>query len=106
MLHTYLLIFGVVVLAAGVQGFLAGSTISLIAAGILGACLLVAAFLLGSNTTVALVLALIGCVGIAGRFTPNFLKASDKVAALWPAGILAVMGIIGLVMVVQAFLKR
>jgi uncharacterized membrane protein (UPF0136 family) len=106
MLHTYLLIFGAIVLAAGVQGFLAGSTVSLIAAGILGACLLVAAFLLGSNHTVALVLALIGCLGIAGRFVPTFLKAGDKMAALWPAGILAVLGIVGLVMVVQAFLKR
>jgi uncharacterized membrane protein (UPF0136 family) len=106
MLKTYLIVFGAVVIAGAVQGFLKGSTASLIAGGALGALLLAGAFLLGSNTTVALILALVGCLGIAGRFVPAFLKADDKLGALWPAGILAVLAIIGLVLVVQAFLRK
>jgi len=106
MLKTYLFIFGAVILAAGIQGAIAGSAISLIAAGVLGGLVLAGGYFLGTKTTLALVLALIGAFGIAGRFLPNFLKAPDKAAAIWPAGILATLAVISLVLTIMAFVRR
>jgi hypothetical protein len=106
MLKPYLFLFGAIILAAGLQGALAGSMISLIAAAVLGGLVLAGAFLLGTNTTMALVFALIGALGIAGRFLPTFLKAPDKAAAIWPAGVLAILGVIALVLVIMAFVRR
>jgi uncharacterized membrane protein (UPF0136 family) len=103
-LYEFLLIFGVVILVAGVQGLLAGSKVSLIAAAVLGGCVLVGAFLLGRQTALGLVLALVGSLGIAGRFVPGFFKAKNKVAALWPAGVLGILSIVALVMVLKALI--
>jgi hypothetical protein len=86
MLKNYLLVFGAVILAAGVQGLLAGSVISIIAAGVLGGLVLAGAFMLGTKDDPRAHLALVGALGIAGRFLPAFLKAPDKAAAIWPAG--------------------
>ena len=106
MLKPYLFIFGAVILAAGIQGAIAGSVISLVAAAILGGLVLAGGYLLGTNTTMALVFALIGALGIAGRFLPSFLKAPDKAAAIWPAGVLAILAIISLVLTIMAFVRR
>jgi Transmembrane proteins 14C len=106
MLKTYFFIFGVIILGAGIQGALAGSMISLIAAAILGGLVLAGGYLLGSNMTLALVLALIGALGIAGRFLPAFLKAPDKAVAIWPAGILATLAVVSLVLTILAFVRR
>ncbi len=102
MLNTYLLIFGAIILAAGFQGFLAGSKASLIAAGILGALVIAGALFQGGVTTSAHVMALVGSLGIAGKFVPGFLKAPNKGAAIWPAGVLAIMSIVALVLVGKA----
>ncbi len=101
MLKTFLLIFGVVVIAGGVQGFLAGSKASLIAAGILGALIIAGALLLGQKPTMGLVLALVGAVGVAGRFVPAYLKADDKLGALWPAWVMAVLSVVALAWVIK-----
>jgi uncharacterized membrane protein (UPF0136 family) len=106
MLKPYLFIFGAIILAGGVQGLLAGSKASIIAAVPIAACVLIGAYLLDSKATVGLVLAGIGALAIAGRFLPAFLKAPDKAAALWPAGILAVLSIIAIVWIVVVFAKR
>jgi len=102
MLKNYLLVFGIIIVAAGFQGFLKGSKASLIAASILGGMVIAGSLLLLSNTTVALVLALVGSLGIAGKFLPGYLKAADKGKALWPAGVLGVLSIVALVMIVRA----
>ena len=105
MIKTYLIAFGAIVIAGGVQGFLKGSKASLIAGGILGALVLAVAFLQASNPKLGLILALVGSVGVAGKFVPGFLKASDKVAALWPAGILAVLSVVAVVMTVRGLMR-
>lgn len=105
MLKPYLFIFGAIVIAAGIQGMLAGSMISLIAAGILGGLILAGGFMLGTKTTVALILALIGSVGVAGKFLPTFLKSSNKGAAIWPAGVLAILSVIGIVLTVMQLIR-
>ena len=102
MLKNYLLIFGIIIVAAGFQGFLKGSKASLTAASILGGMVIAGSLLLLSSTTLALVLALVGSLGIAGKFLPGFLKAPDKGKALWPAGVLGVLSVVALVMVVRA----
>jgi hypothetical protein len=97
----YLFVFGIVVIAAGFQGFLKGSKASLIAAGILGALILVGSQMAG---TVATILALVGSLGVAGKFVPGFLKAPDKAKAIWPAGILGGMAIVAIVLIIKALL--
>jgi uncharacterized membrane protein (UPF0136 family) len=105
-LLVYIIIFAVLVIAGGVQGFLVkGSKISIIIASILGACALGGAYFLKTQPSLALVLAGLAFLGVAGRFFPAFLKAADKAAALWPAGLLGVMGVAGLCMVIYAFVS-
>ncbi len=105
MIKAYFIAFGAIVIAGGVQGFLKGSKASLIAGGILGALVLAGAFLMESNPKLGMVLALVGSLGIAGKFVPGFLKAADKAAALWPAGILALLSIVALVMTVRGLMR-
>ena len=101
----YVIVFAVLVIAGGIQGLLKGSKASIIAASILGALALVGAYLLKTNPTPALILAGLAFLGVAGRFFPAFLKAADKGAALWPAGLLGIMGIVGVCMVTYAFVS-
>jgi uncharacterized membrane protein (UPF0136 family) len=107
MLKPFLIVFGVIVLAGGIQGYVsAKSMASIIAASLIAAFVLGGAFLLGSKPTPGLVLAGLGALAVAGRFLPAFLKASDKGAALWPAGILAVLSIVAIVWIGMVLLKR
>ena len=96
-------IFGAITLAAAIQGKLAGSTISLVAGGILAVLILVGGYLLGANPTLGLILVLVGSLGVAGRFVPAFFK---KGYALWPAGTLGLLGVIGVVLAIAGFLKK
>jgi hypothetical protein len=68
----------------------------MIAAGILGGCVLVGAHL---GSMLGTVLILVGSAGVAGKFLPAFLKAKNKAGALWPAGVLGVMGAVAIVWV-------
>ena len=95
-------VFGAITLAAAVQGYLAGSPISLIAGGILGLLILAGAFLFPSNLTLALILVLVGSVGIAGRFVPGFFKTQT----LWPSGVLALLSVVGIVLALTAFVRK
>jgi uncharacterized membrane protein (UPF0136 family) len=107
MLKIYLIVFAIATIAGGIQGKVtAGSNASVIAGTICGGLLLAGAFLLASKTTLGLALALIGALAIAGRFTPVFFKAPDKMAALWPAGAMAILGIVAVVWLIYALVKR
>ena len=99
------MLFRSLVISGGVQGLLKGSKASIIAASILGVLALIGAYLLKTHPTPALVLAGLSFLGVAGKFFPAFLKATDKGAALWPAGLLGIMGIAGLCMVIYAFVS-
>jgi uncharacterized membrane protein (UPF0136 family) len=107
MLKIYLIVFGLVTIAGGIQGKVtAGSNPSLYAGVGCGALMVAGAFLLASKATLGLVLALIGALAIAGKFAPAFFKAPDKMAALWPAGTMAILGIIAVVWLVYALVKK
>ncbi|MDQ6859578.1 MAG: TMEM14 family protein [Verrucomicrobiota bacterium] len=99
----YFIIFGVLTILGGVMGYVkAGSTASIIAGSISGILLLVAAFLLPANVTIALVLGLIISLLLAGRFVPAFIKTGG----IMPAGLMSVLSVIGVLVAIAALLKR
>ena len=99
----YFLIFGLLTILGGVMGYVrAGSTASIIAGSVSGILLLVAAFLLPNNVAVGLVLAGLVSILLAGRFLPAFLKTGS----VMPAGMMAALSVIGVVMVILAWVKR
>jgi len=100
----YLLFFGVLTIAGGVMGFVkARSRASLIAGGISGALLLVSGYLVGSgNLTAGLVLGLVLSLALAGQFAPKFFRTRK----MMPAGMMAVLGVIGLVVTGMGLAQR
>jgi uncharacterized membrane protein (UPF0136 family) len=95
-LRIYLFVFGVLTVVGGVMGFVkAKSNASLIAGGISGVLLLVAGYLMGSASAQAgLILGLVVSVALAGRFVPSYLKTKKAM----PAGLMAVLSVIGVVL--------
>jgi uncharacterized membrane protein (UPF0136 family) len=92
----YFFVFGVLTIAGGVMGFVkAKSKPSLIAGGISGAALIVSGYLIGTgtNTRLGLFLGLIVSFALAGRFVGTFLKTKK----VMPAGLMAALGIIGMI---------
>jgi uncharacterized membrane protein (UPF0136 family) len=91
----YLFLFGVLTIAGGVMGFVkAGSRASIIAGGVSGALLLVSGYLVGAGDFVAgLVLGLVLSLALAGQFGPKFIRTRK----MMPAGMMAMLGVIGLI---------
>ena len=100
---TYFIIFGLLTIAGGILGFVrAGSTPSLIAGSIAGILLLVGAFLLPGNVVAGLLIAGLISLLLAGRFVPAFMRTGDWM----PAGMIAILSVIGIIMAVVAWIKR
>ena len=98
----YLLVFGVLTIAGGVMGFVkAKSRPSLIAGGISGAALIVAGYLVGTGARLGLIVGLVVSAALAGRFVMTFRK-SRKVM---PAGLMAGLGIAGVVVTALALTR-
>ena len=100
----YYFIFGALTILGGVLGFVkAGSRASLIAGGVAGALILVAAWLLRSGTVQAgLILGLVLSALLEMRFLPAFVKTKKPM----PAGMMAVLSMIGTVLSVLALVKK
>ncbi len=99
----YFIIFGLLTIAGGVIGFVkAGSTASIIAGSISGILLLLAAFLLPQQLAIALIIAAVVSILLAGRFLPAFLKTGK----MMPAGMMAILSVIGLVVAIVAWMKK
>ena len=98
----YYLIFGLLTIVGGYMGFRAGHSASLIAGGISGALLLVASFLIPGKLQVAFVIGLIVSVALAGKFLPAFIEKK----AIFPAGVMALLSIISLVVTLLAWYRR
>src|SRR5947207_7334544 len=78
----YFIIFGLLTIVGGVIGYVkAGSTASIIAGSISGVLLLLAAFLLPQQFAVALIIALLVSIVLAGRFVPAFIKTGKVMPA-------------------------
>ncbi len=89
----YFIVFGLLTLAGGIIGYVkAGSMPSLVAGGISGILLLVGALMMASYARPVLAgLALISLV-LAIRFVPAFASTGK----IMPAGIMAVLSVVGL----------
>ena len=99
----YFIIFGLLTIVGGVIGYTSkGSVASIVAGGISGVLLLLAAFLLPGNVTAGLAIGLVVSLLLAGRFVPAFAKTGS----FMPAGMMSILSIIGLVIAIVAWIKR
>ena len=99
----YFIIFGLLTIVGGVIGYVkAGSTASIVAGAISGIALIAAAFLLTGNATLGLIIAGVVSIALAGRFIPAFLKTGK----VMPAGLMAILSAIGVVMAIVAWIKK
>ncbi|MEP7071185.1 MAG: TMEM14 family protein [Verrucomicrobiota bacterium] len=99
----YFIIFGLLTIVGGVIGYLkAGSVISVVAGGVSGILLVVAALLLPQHPVAGLILAGLVSFLLAGQFAPKFLRTGT----LMPAGLMAILSVLGIVMAIAAFLRR
>ena len=102
--RAYLVTFGVLAIAGGAVGFVkAKSKASLVAGGISGVLLLIAGYLVGTPNVVAgLVLGSLLSLALLGRFAPAYRKTKK----VMPAGLMAVLGLGGVVLTALAFFQR
>ncbi|MGZ4986023.1 MAG: TMEM14 family protein [Chthoniobacterales bacterium] len=99
----YFIIFGLLTIAGGVMGYVkAGSVASIVAGSISGLLLLLAAFLLPQNIAAGLIVGAVVSILLAGRFVPAFLKTGK----MMPAGMMAILSVIGIVMAIIAWIKK
>ena len=99
----YFIVFGALTIVGGVVGYLkAGSMASIIAGSITGVLLLVAAFLLPEYRMVALATALIVSLLLAAQFIPKLLRTGR----VMPAGIMSLLSVIGIIVVIVAWVKK
>lgn len=99
----YFIVFGLLTIVGGVIGYATkGSVPSIIAGSICGILLLLAAYLLPGNLAVALALAAVVSIVLAGKFVPAFIKTHQ----LMPAGLMSVLSLIGLIMAIVAWMKK
>jgi len=99
----YFIVFGALTIVGGIVGYVkAGSVASIIAASITGVLLLVAAFLLPEHRMVGLATALIVSLLLAAYFIRKYLSTG----AVMPAGIMSLLSVIGIIVVIVAWVKK
>ncbi len=99
----YFIVFGLLTIAGGIMGYVkAGSTASLIAGGVSGILLIVAALLLPSHVVVGLALGGIVSLLLAARFLPAFFKAGK----MMPDGMMALLSILGVAFAIAAWIRK
>jgi len=99
----YFIVFGILTIAGGVVGYVkAGSVASIVAGGIIGVLLLVAALLLPEYRIVGLATACIVSLLLAAQFVPKFLRTGR----VMPAGMMSILSVIGIIVAIVAWLKK
>ena len=99
----FFLVFGLVTAAGGTAGYVLKKSVPSLVSGLAaGALLVVAALLLsGNNWRLGLVLAALGSVALAGRFAMVLARGGGYN----PAAYLVPLGVIGIIVVVLAFMN-
>ena len=99
----YFIAFGVLTIAGGIVGYAkAGSVASIVAGSITGILLLVAAFLLPQHRAIGLATAFIISLLLAAQFVPKFIRTGK----VMPAGMMAILSVIGLIAAIVAWVKK
>jgi uncharacterized membrane protein (UPF0136 family) len=99
----YFIIFGILTIAGGIIGYVkAASVPSIIAGGITGVLLLVAAFLLPEHRAAGLAMAFIVSLLLAAQFVPKFLRTGR----VMPAGMMSILSVIGIIVAIVAWIKK
>jgi uncharacterized membrane protein (UPF0136 family) len=99
----YFIAFGALTIAGGIVGYVkAGSMASIIAGSITGILLLVAGFLLPQHRAIGLATAFIISLLLAAQFVPKFIRTGRAM----PAGMMAILSVIGLVAAIVAWVKK
>src|SRR6266481_3479411 len=99
----YFIIFGLLTIAGGVVGYVkAGSVASVIAGSITGVLLLIAAFVMPEHRVAGLATALIVSLLLAAYFIRKYLSTG----AVMPAGLMSVLSVIGVIVVIVAWVKK
>ena len=99
----YFIVFGILTIAGGVVGYVkAGSMASIIAGSISGLLLLLAAWLMPDHQAAGLIVALVVSVLLAGRFVPIFFQKHQ----VMPALLMSVLSVIGIIVVIAAWLRK
>jgi len=99
----YFIVFGALTIVGGIVGYVkAGSVASIIAGSITCVLLLVAAFLLPEHRMVGLATALIVSLLLAAYFIRKYLSTG----AVMPAGIMSLLSVIGIIVVIVAWVKK
>lgn len=104
----YFMFFGAVSIVLGVLGYVRGKSVASLYAGGLSGILMAASALMAARRAMkpdefnfGYLLCLLLSVALLGRFLPAFLKSRR----IYPAGIMAVLGVLGVVAGVLALLK-
>lgn len=96
----YYIVFALLTIAGGVIGYArAKSRASLIAGSICGISLLVAGLLIPEHPIAGLIVGIITSVSLAGKFVPDFMHRH----AIIPAGLMALLSVVSIVLTVLAF---
>jgi uncharacterized membrane protein (UPF0136 family) len=100
----YYSIFGLLTLAGGIIGYVRAKSAPSLFAGIACALgLFLAAILMEKDLAVpALIIGLLVCISLAGKFVPDFIHKK----ALFPGGVMAPLSIAGIVITLMALYRR
>ena len=99
----YYFMFGLLSIAGGVMGYVkAQSTASLVAGGISGLLLIGAGVLIATKTQPGLILGLLVSLALAGRFVPAYLSKQ----VFMPAGLMAILSVVGIILTIVYLIKR
>ena len=100
-----LLVFALLVVIGGVQGYMAGSAASLIAAVVSGALLLYSRWLWGEKNLAGLIVGLVVSIALLGRFAGAELSRPDGPQS-WPGGVVIFFSVVTIVVLIAAFLQE
>ena len=97
------MVFALLVVIGGIQGMMAGSAASLIAAVISGALLLYSRWLWGEKNLAGLIVGLVVSIALLGRFASAAVKDG---LAMWPGGVVIFFSVVTIVVLIAAFLQE